>query len=860
VKLSERWQTIQFCCLIPLIALAGFHANTSVGILAAGLELAAAVKADVPDTGDYIIGNPGDPVIVVYPTGYAPPYGLIVTPNKSALSDGNAFYINDNSSTGRPPVRFYIKKSASYTSQGIPIDISPPAVTTAAQVGVRVATAISNVGISLHVNASGQDGNVYLSYDYASDPASTGNDVSVAKDVTSPFPGSVDPWTPGGLQNDIQHIQWAVDNVHPGGTVLLKQYGIDATPTPTPFNFGRNGNIVVYKDVTIQGEYTAKEEFSDVGSGGWVLKGTTISGGTQMQIGNTTKAVNFSIKDIIFDGFYAGAIRIKSTYGYNEISGCHFRNYSQAGVFRGNVMGAFPIMADGGLTAQEIDGLTGVLKVMNNFFGQPSYPTDNFNNLMHFSNCNLDLEISENKIEDACWGGFLVFGNKGHSIITRNTINKTKSYSQDGMAIGLGLTTPIMFSRYTYNGGAEITDNKITIGSPNSTGIVIADYPASQSLVPVPGDISYVISGNTIIMNNSLRYALGCIGACSNSTWSNNTVQGSASCGIYLSKLLPPFAPPFVLPFDKDAYVSTNSFVNIDMRGFIVLNNYVSCDAYAISNTGTNIGVPAGACSNYIQDVGTNNTFNQLPHISPIADRVAYVGMPFVHQVFATDEALDVLTYALDGAPQWLSINPTSGYISGTPSALGTHIIGAMVSDNKCGVSSDSFAVDVRCPPVTALSTANVWLGLKNSDDVGTKFDLLAEVMVNGTLIGSGQIDGVPGGSSGFNNAVKKTINLSLLSMAGVCSGDTLSIKLSARIAASSGHRSGTARLWFNDGSANSQFGASVQDLAKSYFLLSAFKLGTSAGTGPKASVDVFVDRTKNGNRFEPFGTWSIVF
>lgn len=51
---------------------------------------------------------------------------------------------------------------------------------------------------------------------------------------------------------------------------------------------------------------------------------------------------------------------------------------------------------------------------------------------------------------------------------------------------------------------------------------------------------------------------------------------------------------------------------------------------------------------------------------------------------------------------------------------------------------------------------------LENSDDVGTRFDLRAEVSRNGVVIGSGQLDGVSGGSSGFNNADLRTINLAL--------------------------------------------------------------------------------------------------
>src|SRR5437773_2717491 len=40
---------------------------------------------------------------------------------------------------------------------------------------------------------------------------------------------------------------------------------------------------------------------------------------------------------------------------------------------------------------------------------------------------------------------------------------------------------------------------------------------------------------------------------------------------------------------------------------------------------------------------------------------------------------------------------------------------------------------------LTDLSPAHVWLGLKNSDDQGTQFDLRVEVDKNGALISSGQ-------------------------------------------------------------------------------------------------------------------------
>jgi hypothetical protein len=173
-------------------------------------------------------------------------------------------------------------------------------------------------------------------------------------------------------------------------------------------------------------------------------------------------------------------------------------------------------------------------------------------------------------------------------------------------------------------------------------------------------------------------------------------------------------------------------------------------------------------------------------------------------------------------------------------------------------------AIAVPDPRLTELSPVNVWLGLKNSGDVGTKFDLLAEVLKNGDVVGSGQLNNVPGGSSGFNNAIERTFGLSLPQSVSMDSGDMLSLRVSVRIAEGvPGHRSGTARLWFNDAAADSSFGATIGGYAPPRYLVdsaqSAFALSTAAGSGPRKSVDVFVDRAAAGNPFKPFGTWNIV-
>ncbi len=92
-----------------------------------------------------------------------------------------------------------------------------------------------------------------------------------------------------------------------------------------------------------------------------------------------------------------------------------------------------------------------------------------------------------------------------------------------------------------------------------------------------------------------------------------------------------------------------------------------------------------------------------------------------------------------------------------------------------------------------------------------------------------------------------------------ITTGDTLGFRLSVRITGVGGHRSGTARLWFNDGAANSRLEFLLNGTPTTYYLRDGFVLDTVTG-GTKKTIDVFVDRAKNGNPFVSFGTWSKTF
>ncbi len=160
---------------------------------------------------------------------------------------------------------------------------------------------------------------------------------------------------------------------------------------------------------------------------------------------------------------------------------------------------------------------------------------------------------------------------------------------------------------------------------------------------------------------------------------------------------------------------------------------------------------------------------------------------------------------------------------------------------------------------LTALSPAKVWIGLPNFFGFGAKFDVKAEAYKDTTLVSTGQLNSAdPGfGFGGFSGAKLQTIPFSAFTPVDFPLGSKLSIKVSARTACTgSANPLGTARLWYNDSQANSQFGATIGTNPSNYYLLNNFVLSTTAGSGPKQTVDVQGGAACSA--FKTFGTWII--
>jgi hypothetical protein len=158
------------------------------------------------------------------------------------------------------------------------------------------------------------------------------------------------------------------------------------------------------------------------------------------------------------------------------------------------------------------------------------------------------------------------------------------------------------------------------------------------------------------------------------------------------------------------------------------------------------------------------------------------------------------------------------------------------------------------------------------SNDTGLNLDLKAEVLINGVLVGTGELDNVSRLAADFKSSTLSTINLALTNgSAPLFPGNQLQLRVSARNTCSGGSQaSGTARVWYNGApidrgkaDAGSRFNATIGGGSRDYFLRidsnALLFLSTAAGSS-RTSIDEFLDDAAPcpSRPFTTFGTWSI--
>ena len=172
-------------------------------------------------------------------------------------------------------------------------------------------------------------------------------------------------------------------------------------------------------------------------------------------------------------------------------------------------------------------------------------------------------------------------------------------------------------------------------------------------------------------------------------------------------------------------------------------------------------------------------------------------------------------------------------------------------------------------PRIINTSPARLWVGLKNSDDQGTRFDLRVEVYVNNTLVAEGETRCVTGITRNPSSALEVTVPFGPTSNDAVTAGDQLTFKVFTRIGTTpdgskcGGHNNAVGlRLYYDAATRASRFGAEITpDPLTESFLHSAgasLFLDASApvATQPKQKDSGPVNYA-GGNAWREVGTWS---
>jgi hypothetical protein len=179
-----------------------------------------------------------------------------------------------------------------------------------------------------------------------------------------------------------------------------------------------------------------------------------------------------------------------------------------------------------------------------------------------------------------------------------------------------------------------------------------------------------------------------------------------------------------------------------------------------------------------------------------------------------------------------------------------------------------------RVAELASLGPVTLWIGLKNSDDQGTSFDLRAEVYLkdesNNTLVASGQTLCIAGVTRNPEKAKEAIIPFDLFPAVDVASGDTLSLKVLVRIGTNTdgtkcrGHSNAVGlRLYYDAINRPSRFGAEIApDPLEDLFLHSGSSDFLDA-TAPIGTTAKFMDSPglnfKNGNFWQVIGIWSMI-
>ncbi len=195
----------------------------------------------------------------------------------------------------------------------------------------------------------------------------------------------------------------------------------------------------------------------------------------------------------------------------------------------------------------------------------------------------------------------------------------------------------------------------------------------------------------------------------------------------------------FVVWFDRVPDCCTNTLTSANTNDFqIVLFEGSNNFEVRVRQGGSNGRIATIGYENANGSVGhqfyrsstniANRTFtatcgsqvNRPPTVTQVPSQSGVVGTAVSVQVQASDPDGDTLTYSATGLPPGLTINTSTGLISGTPSvgSNGTHTVNVTVNDGRGGTASTQFTFTITVP-IGCTSYTNAERGLTDYDTAG---------------------------------------------------------------------------------------------------------------------------------------------
>ena len=210
----------------------------------------------------------------------------------------------------------------------------------------------------------------------------------------------------------------------------------------------------------------------------------------------------------------------------------------------------------------------------------------------------------------------------------------------------------------------------------------------------------------------------------------------------------------------------------------------------------------------------------------------------------------------------------TNGAISGadtvspsfTPDVVGTYVLQLMVYDG-IDTGFDNVAVTAGTKQLAALGPVTVWLGLKNSDDQGTYFDLRVDLLKNGVTIATGETRDIRGITRNPSLAKEAAVTFGSISDGQLNSSDVLSVRIMTKVTASGGHSNAVGlRLYYDAVSRPSRSGMEIApDPVGNYFLHSDSSGDFLDSTSPTAADAKYKDSASvDRTTYKEIGTWRL--